>query len=174
MITQQKSTGAVRNSVGAIKTSVSVGKYVNTEHVDKVIREYKLTRWAPNSERIGKPDSLSAWFSTEDMENFLAATKSNGGDGIKFYFSAYPADYAPNPEYAGLQTITLVATKSKQTEMGGLANKDIYITRNGQSTILGFNNSVLCPPMCGSHGEGGMGDLGITLIDKGDKGMEIA
>ncbi len=72
------------------KKSVRVGKYVNTGHVDTVIREYKKTRWVPNSERIGKPDSLSAWLSTEDMEDFLAATKTHGGDGVKFYFSVYP------------------------------------------------------------------------------------
>lgn len=156
------------------KKSVRVGKYVNTGHVDTVIREYKKTRWVPNSERIGKPDSLSAWLSTEDMEDFLAATKTHGGDGVKFYFSVYPADYAPNPEYAGRQTITLVATRSKNTGMGTIANKDIYITKNGQSTVLGFNNLTICPPICSSTSEGGMGDLGITIIDKGEKGMEIA
>ncbi|HCL83396.1 MAG TPA: hypothetical protein DIC22_05440 [Chitinophagaceae bacterium] len=156
------------------KNSIRVGKYVNTGHVDAVIREYKRTRWVPNSERIGKPDSLSAWLSTEDLEDFLAATKKYGGDGIKFYFSAYPADYAPNPEYAGRQTITLVATRSKNTGMGTVANKDIYITKHGQSTVLGFNNLAICPPICNSSSEGGMGDLGITILDKGANGMEIA
>jgi hypothetical protein len=31
----------------------------------------------------------------------------------------------------------------------------------------------LCPPHCNLNSEGGMGDLGITIIDKGAKGMEI-
>ncbi len=40
--------------------------------------------------------------------------------------------------------------------------------------VLGFNNLTICPPICSSTSEGGMGDLGITIIDKGEKGMEIA
>ncbi len=41
------------------KKSLKVGKYVNTEHVDTVVRNYKQERWVYNSERIGKEDSLS-------------------------------------------------------------------------------------------------------------------
>lgn len=67
------------------KKTVRVGKYVNTEYVDTVLREYKKTRWIPNSERIGKPDSLSIWFSMEDIEDFLSNSKAHGSDGIKFY-----------------------------------------------------------------------------------------
>ena len=44
------------------KNSVKVSKDVNTEYVDTVIREYKQNRWVQNSERIGKPDSLSVWY----------------------------------------------------------------------------------------------------------------
>ncbi len=156
------------------KKSLKGAKYVSTQHVDAVLREYKKTRWVQNSERIGKPDSLSVWFSIEAMEEFLDSTKSNGGDGIKFYFSVYPNDIAPGPEYAGRQTITMVATKSKRTEQGTIADKDMYITRNGQSTILAANFGRTCPPSCNPSTEGGMGDLGITIIDKGDQGMEIA
>lgn len=155
------------------KKSVNGAHYVNTKHVDAVLREYKHTRWIQNSERLGKPDSLSVWFSLEAMEHFLATTKSNGGDGVKLYFSVYPENFAPCPEYVGRQTITMVATKSKKTELGTTANKDLYITRNGNSTILGANFGTLCPPKCNPSTEGGMGDLGITIIDKGEKGMEI-
>lgn len=155
------------------KISVKVGRYVNTEYVDVVLREYKKTRWTQNSERIGKPDSLSVWFSLEDIEEFLTNAKAHGGDGIKFYFAAYPDEFAPKPEYAGRQSIVMVATKSRQTELGNMANKDLYITRQGKSTIMAFNKGGLCPPGCSGSNEGGMGDLGITIIDKGDKGMEL-
>jgi hypothetical protein len=155
------------------KKSVRVGKYVNTEYVDTVLREYKKTRWAPNSERIGKPDSLSVWFSMADIEEFLEKSKMHGGDGIKFYFAAYPNDYSPRPEYAGRQSIVMVATRSKQTDLGRIANKDMYITRHGESTIMALNKGNLCPPICDAPSEGGTGDLGITIIDKGDKGMEV-
>ena len=153
------------------KKVVRVGKYVNTDYVNTVLREYKKERWAHNSERIGKEDSLSIWFSVEDVEDFVATSKLNGADGIKFYFAAYPKDFAEKPEYAGRQTLVMVATKSKETEMGTTVNKDVYITKNGNSTILGLNMGSPCPPICGTGF--GTGNLGITLIDKGDKGLEI-
>lgn len=152
------------------KKSRKVGKYVNTEFVDTVLREYKKERWVHNSERIGKEDSLSAWFSAADVEGFLANMKQYGADGVKFYFMAYPADFVPVPEYAGRQSLVMVATKSKTTKMGTTVNKDVYITKNGTNTILGFNMANICPPKCGSFGGG---DIGITIIDKGDKGIEI-
>ena len=52
------------------KKSLSVGKYVSTKHVDSVIRTYKKERWVHNSERLGKADSLSAWYSVEEIEAF--------------------------------------------------------------------------------------------------------
>jgi len=53
------------------KKAVRVGKYVNTEFVDTVLREYKKERWAHNSERIGKADSLSEGNSAKDFRGFL-------------------------------------------------------------------------------------------------------
>jgi hypothetical protein len=155
--------------ITAEKKSARVGQYVNTEYVNTVLREYKKERWAYNSERLGKEDSLSIWFGVEDIENFIADAKQNGADGIKFYFAAYPKDFE-KPEYAGRQTIVMVATRAKTTELGTV-NKDVYITKNGNSTILGFNMGAPCPPLCGPGF--GTGNLGVTLIDKGDKGLEI-
>jgi hypothetical protein len=161
MITQQKKL-------------VNVSKDTATVQADTLIREYKQTRWVPNSERINKPDSLSSWYSIEDMENFLNLAKSHKGDGVKFYYGAYPENYSPKPEYAGRQTLVLVATKSKITEMGAIANKDIYYSNNGKLEIICGIPPGLCPPYCNPPSEGGMGDLGIAIIDKGERGMEIA
>ena len=155
------------------KKLVKAGKDVKTVEADTLIREYKQKRWVPNSDRISKPDSLSAWYSIEEMENFLALAKSHGGDGIKFYYGAYPEDYSAKPEYAGRQTLVMVGTKSKLTEMGAIANKDIYYSLNGRTKILSGIIPQGCPPTCNPPSEGGMGDLGITIIDKGVNGMEI-
>ena len=84
------------------KKSLKVGKYVSTEHVDTVIKTYKQERWVHNSERIGKEDSLSVWYSIEELEEFMATSKENGADGIKFYFAAYPE--------RNIETTCLVAT----------------------------------------------------------------
>jgi hypothetical protein len=165
MVTQQKELA---------KISKEISKETSTVQAHTLIREYKQTRWVPNSDRIDKPDSLSAWYSIEEMENFLNLAKSHGGDGIKFYYGAYPEDYSPKPEYAGRQTLVMVGTKSKLTKMGAIANKDIYYSNNGKLNIVCGIPPGLCPPMCNPPSEGGMGDLGIGIIDKGEKGMEIA
>jgi hypothetical protein len=158
------------------KKSLRVGKYVKTAHVDNVIRNYKQNRWIQNSERIGKEDSLSAWWSIEEVEEFLAKAKDHGADGVKFYFAAYDQDHAPYAEFADRQTLVMVGTKQKETATG-VKNKDIYIEDGETTTILAYNESSICPPFCGggATGEGnGMDDgIGITIIDKGEKGMLV-
>jgi hypothetical protein len=155
------------------KNYVKHKKNTSTEHADTLIREYKQKRWVQNSQRIGKPDSLSAWYSIEEMENFLDLAKSNGGNGIRFYYGAFPEYYVEKPEYAGRQTLVMIATKSRISKEGLVADKDIYVRKNGRIKILSGTLPKGCPPACPPPSEGGMGDLGITIIDKGDRGMEI-
>ena len=154
------------------KKPLKVGKYVNTEYVNEVIRTYKKERWVHNSERLGKEDSLSVWFSAEELEEFLATCREHGADGVKFYFAAYPENFKHKPEYAGRQTIVLVATKQKETENGSV-NKDLYITKDGSQTILGLNLGMLCPPFCGGFTPTASKDLGITIVDRGEKGVSV-
>ncbi|HEY2348445.1 MAG TPA: hypothetical protein VGH64_05495 [Puia sp.] len=155
-----------------LKNYVRARKSNATEDAETFIREYKQKRWVQNSERIGKPDSLSAWYSVEELENFLALTKSNGGDGIRFFYGAFPENYTAKAEYAGRQTLVMVATKSRITEDGNLTDKNIYRKNNGRVEILSGNLPKGCPPFCPPP-DGGMGDFGITIVDRGSKGMEI-
>ena len=150
------------------KKSVKVGKLVNTEHVNTVIKNYKQERWVHNSRRLGKEDSLSVWYSVEELEEFLMKVKSHGGEGVRIYFGAYDKDYTEKPLYAGRQTVVLVATKQKETVTGGV-NKDLYITTEKGTSILAYNVGALCPPWCNNK-EG----IGITIVDKGEEGMIIA
>ena len=149
------------------KKSLKAGKFVNTEHVDSVIKNYKQERWVHNSKRLGKEDSLSVWYSVEELEGFLAKAKEHGSDGIRMYFGAYSQDHAPKALYEGRQTIVMVATRHKETEKGEI-NKDVYINTEKGTTILAYNVGHLCPPFCGN------GEIGITIIDKGVEGMIIA
>ena len=151
---------------------VKIEKDESTQLADNLIREYKKTRWVSNSEKLGKPDSLSAWFSIKEMEDFIRMAKENGGDGIKFYYGSYPENYGDQPLLAGRQTIVPVATRSKNTETGRKSNKDIYVVKKGKTKILGGVLPIICPPFC-APSEGGIGDLGITILDMGEKGMEV-
>ena len=155
------------------KKTLKVGKYVNTEHVDSLIRTYKKERWIHNTERLGKADSLSSWYSIEELEEFIATAKQEGADGIKLYFAAYPHDFNKIPEYAGRQTVVMVATKQKQTEAGVL-NKDLYVTGESGPEILAYNMGSICPPFCGGFGKTTSDDgLGITVFDRKDEGVVI-
>jgi hypothetical protein len=159
-----------------VKAPKKVGKYVNTAHVDNVIRNYKKERWIQNSDRIGKEDSLSTWWSIAEMEDFIATAKVHGADGLKFYFGAYDSDYTENPKYAGRQTLVMVGTKEAETGIG-IKNKDIYVQTENGSNILAYNRGTICPPDCGPKkpetGLDGDDMLGITIIDRGDKGMLV-
>ena len=157
------------------KKSLKVGKYVDNQHVDTVIRTYKQERWAQNSDRIGKEDSLSAWYSVEEIENFLEVAKQHGADGLKIYFAAYPENYTEIPEYAGRQTIVLVGTKRKE-DGSKLIDKDIYVQTEKGSKILAYNTARICPPFCGGSKDDGTDwgeGLGITIVDRKDKGLVI-
>jgi hypothetical protein len=152
------------------KKSLKVGKFVNTEHVNTVIRNYKQERWVHNSRRIGKEDSLSIWYSIEELEEFLAKAKDHGGDGVRFYFGAYDKDCAPQELYQDRQTIVMVATKQKET-MKGIIDKDLYTNNGEETTILAYNAGRPCPPLCKPDEE--FGGIGITIVDKGEGDMVI-
>jgi hypothetical protein len=152
-----------------------VGQLVGKEHVDDLIRNYKKERWVHNSNRLGKADSLSAWFSLESLKGFLEVAREENADGIKIYFGAYPENFEKKPEYSGRQTVVLVATKEKHTSEGKTINKDIYRHKDGKTDILAFNFSALCPPNCGSNEDQGGMDLetiGITIFEN-NAGLNI-
>jgi hypothetical protein len=146
------------------KKSLKVGKQVDTKHVDNAIRNYKQERWAQNSERLGKADSLSVWYSIEELEEFIALSKEHGADGLKLYFAAYDKNNTEDPLRAGRQTIVIVATKHKE----GNTNKDVYIQTEKGSSVLAYNMGAICPPFCGKDG-----GLGGIIIDKGDQGLVV-
>ena len=159
------------------KKSLSVGKFVTTKHVDTVIRNYKQERWIQNSERLGKEDSLSGWWSIEEVERFLEIAKNNNADGIKLYFGAYDKDFKEEPKYAGMQTFVMVATKQKENTDGSTVNKDVYITGERGTNILAYNAVSLCPPYCGrtltTDDETSTIEPGVMLLDRGDKGLMV-
>jgi hypothetical protein len=151
------------------KKSLKIGKLVNTEHANTVIRNYKQERWAHNSTRLGKEDSMSVWYSVEELEQFFGMAKEHGADGIRMCFGVYDKDYADQPLYAGRQTIVLVATKEKYSDEG-VVRKDVYINTENGPSILAYNAGGICPPICSSPDNG----FGITIVDKGDEGMVVA
>ncbi|RYY62416.1 MAG: hypothetical protein EOO05_02930 [Chitinophagaceae bacterium] len=144
--------------------AAKAGKFVDTAHVDTLKSNYKTERWLDNSKKLGKEDSLSVWYSLEELEQFLATAKAEGGDGVRMYFGAYSHVNAPNPLYAGRQTIVMVATKLKETD-GMIVNKDLYVNNGKDTNIVAYNIGKLCPPFCIENG-GGFEDMEINVTDK--------
>ena len=140
------------------------GKFVDTAHVDTLKSNYKTERWLQNSRNLGKEDSLSVWYSVEELEEFLATARAQGGDGVRMYFGAYNKNNAPQPLYAGRQTIVMVATKLKEAD-GMVMNKDLYVTTAGGTNIVAYNLGRLCPPFCIEH-QGGFEEMDINITDK--------
>jgi hypothetical protein len=154
------------------KKSLKVGKFVSADHVNAVIKQYKQERWVHNSKRLGKEDSLSVWYSVEELEEFISKIKEHGGDGIRMYFGVYAEHHAEQPLYAGRQTIVMVATKQKETPEGN-ANKDLYISGKSGTEILAYNSGLICPPFCKPKITGDNDDIGITIVDKGEEGLAV-
>lgn len=158
------------------KAGKKTGKYVNSKHVDSLLSNYKKERWVQNSKHIGKEDSLSVWYSADELQEFLDTAKKNGADGIKMYFGVYKPDTAKDGGYEDRQTIVMVATKTKTIENGATIDKNIHINSENGAEILAYNSGRICPPYCTGPGTGNDGfdwdNMGI-LIDRKDEGMIV-
>ena len=150
------------------KKSLKVGKYVDNEHVDTVIRNYKKERWAQNSQKLGKPDSLSLWYSVEELEEYIENIKAHGADGIRMYFAVYPNETEGVKGKDGRQSVVLVATRSKE-DSDAIMHKDIYVNRDGKPALLAYNMLNYCPPLC----QGGLGGPGITIVEDANNGLSV-
>jgi hypothetical protein len=150
------------------KKSVHTGKYGTKQEVDSFITKYKQERWVDNSERMGKADSLSVWFSLEELEGFINNVKNNGGNGVRFHFGVFPEGFGENPEMEGRQTVVMVANRSKDGSYA--TSKELHIQNGEQPEILAYAGGMPCPPFCGS----GLGSMGKgTIVIRKDNSMEI-
>lgn len=157
------------------KKSLKVGKYVNTEHVDTLVRNYKKERWMQNSERIGKEDTLGLWLSIEELEDFMATAKMHGGDGIRLYFGVY-GEKCPKAGMEGKQTVAFVATASETDEMDNLTHNDIYMERNGKYSLLAYNmvNPLpTIPPIVPPTGAVMKTEVGALMVADKDMGLKL-
>jgi hypothetical protein len=160
------------------KKSVKARKFSTRQEVDTLIRSYKQERWAANSDRLGGSDSLSVWFSVEDLEDFLHSVKANGGNGVRFHFGVFSAENAPQPSLEGRQTLVMIGNRS--TDGTHNTSKELYACNNGQPEIVASFGTLPCPPICGNGGNplGSNKSNGTilgsaTIIDHGDKGMSV-
>jgi hypothetical protein len=134
---------------------MKAGQFVDNRHVTMLRENYKQNRWKANSERLGKPDSLSVWYSLDELKQYIATAEAAGADGIRVYFGVYPAVFPENILAQDRQTIVFVATQQKLSGTGKTENKDLYVSTPDGPEIIGFNFGLPCPPYCGDQKEAG-------------------
>jgi hypothetical protein len=127
---------------------MKAGKFVNDKHVTMLRDNYKENRWKANSERLGKMDSLSVWYSLEELKQYIETAETAGADGIRVYFGVYPSSFPENILLEDRQTIVFVATQQKSGETGKTENKDLYVSTPQGAEIVAFNFGLPCPPAC--------------------------
>lgn len=150
------------------KKSVHAARFLDNKEVDSLVGTYKQDRWVSNSEKLGKEDSLTVWYSVEELESMLERVKIHGGNGVKFAFAAYPQNYQIDAEVAGRQTMVMIATRRNGI---GSPNKELFITDGTDAKILAMGGGAVCPPWCAPAGT--IGHLGTVIIDRGDQGMSV-
>jgi hypothetical protein len=157
------------------KKSLRVGKYVDENHVDTLIRGYKQERWKYNSERMGREDSLCLSLTVDELQEFLQRSKEAGADSIRVHFGVYPNNFAERPENAGKQTVVFVASQTVETETGAV-EKNIFVPTENGPRILAYN-MLRYPSRPEPDGRGiaddDWGGIGTTLVDLGNKGMVV-
>lgn len=133
--------------MSAIKI-MKAGQFVNDKHVSMLRENYKENRWKANSERLGKLDSLSVWYSLDELKEYIETAEAAGADGIRVYFGVYPSSFPENILLEDRQTIVFVATQQKSSETGKTENKDLYVSTPQGAEIVAFNFGLPCPPAC--------------------------
>lgn len=134
--------------MSAAKT-IKAGQFVNHKHVTMLRENYKQNRWEANSERLGKPDSLSVWYSLDGLKQYIETAEAAGADGIRVYFGVYPSVFPENILLQDRQTVVFVATQQKASQTGKTENKDLYVSTPDGPEVIAFNFALPCPPYCG-------------------------
>jgi len=148
------------------KKSLRVGKYVDANHVDSLVRTYKQERWIHNTERLGREDSLNLYYTVDELQEFLQKCKEEGADGIRVHFGVYPQNFNERPGYAGRQTTVFVATRHHETE-NGVVERNVYVDNGNGRQILAYNMGSA------PDDTGEWGGIGVAIVDKGEKGLII-
>jgi hypothetical protein len=131
---------------------MKAGQFVNNKHVTMLRNNYQENRWKANSERLGKMDSLSIWYSLEELKQYIETAEAAGADGIRLYFGVYPSSFPENILLEGRQTMVFVATQQKTSETGKTENKDLYVSTPKGPEVIAFNWALPCPPGCIGQG----------------------
>ena len=72
------------------KKSVNAGKFVTKQEVDTLITRTNRKDGLHNSDRLGMADSLSVWFTVEEIEAFLAQVNQTAATAFVCISAYFP------------------------------------------------------------------------------------
>lgn len=111
-------------------------KKITPKEAEDLNQNYVKTRAKVVDVAIGKKDSISSWFSLEDLKAYISYVESEGKakgitvDGLRVYFGAYSKN-DKNPTKNNYSTVFFVPTQSKKGdsledgELGAVQSSDI-------------------------------------------------
>lgn len=109
------------------------------------------------SQALGKPDTLSVWYSKEHIIKLLEEIDHAGGDGLRVYFGMYENAH----QFAGQTCLLMNVTRA--AEINGqpihekviLENEQDFASRSALERDFSFDPSERdfnfgspCPPIC--------------------------
>jgi hypothetical protein len=129
-------------------------------YVGKKLTRERIGRYAKNkhillSEKLGKPDTKSVWYTKEHITQLLEEMNHAGADGLRIHLG----EYGENDTYSGQSCLLMVMTKPG-TQNGG--HIDITIEEAADFNARSFDNTTPrdfnvgspCPPICDGGDDG--------------------
>lgn len=129
--------------------------YVGSKLTKERIARYKNNKHVLLSEKLGKPDTKSVWYTKEHIEKLLEEMVHADANGLRIYLG----EYGPEENFNGQLCLLMVMTKPE--EKIGIPI-DITIedapdfTARSTDTLertRDFNVGSPCPPICPGDGD---------------------
>nr|WP_294943267.1 hypothetical protein [uncultured Mucilaginibacter sp.] len=172
---QSKTTPPAADSAATV-SGIDPKDILSVDTAKQYVGNYKagtVDSIASDGKPVPVPNSRTVWFPKAKLQAMLANMEKENGDGVRFYFAAYPAKLGgtannPDPRYLGYNTLIMVSTVPKDTLGQKGLHWDSY-TKQGVSNSSGpliivggtagpENRGEICPPPSNCPA------LGATLI----------
>ena len=124
--------------------------YVGSKLTKERIARYKNNKHVLLSEKLGKPDTKSVWYTKEHITKLLEEMDHANANGLRIYFG----EYGHEEKYNGQLCLLMVMTKfEEKTGLSGDITIEDAIDFTARSlddsgTVRDFNVGSPCPPIC--------------------------
>lgn len=108
----------------------------------EMVKKYADTRKKLIDETYEINDTVSVWFSADDVQKFVASL-SPDASGVRIYLGVYNDDYPYTPDQTCI--IAIQTTKDSFGNNVDMLQQEKLIAEGGGNP---YNQGKLCPPTC--------------------------